>query len=77
MKAYNLNDIKWVGIETSNICNMTCDYCPKSQVELNQLRTVGSPFSGCRNCMGYKNNYEKLAKTVLRKLPRAKIKFST
>jgi hypothetical protein len=44
---------------------------------INQMRTVGSPFSGCRNCMGYKNKSEKLAKTVWRKLPRAKIKFST
>ena len=38
---------------------------------INQMRTVGSPFLGCRNCMGYKNKYEKLAKMVFSKLPRA------
>lgn len=40
MSKYKLSDITWVSIETTNICNMTCDYCPKSLDELNH-RKIG------------------------------------
>ncbi len=40
MSKYKLSDITWVSIETTNICNMTCDYCPKSLDELDH-RKIG------------------------------------
>lgn len=39
MSNYSLDNITWVAIETTNICNMTCDYCPKSLDELNHRVT--------------------------------------
>ena len=39
MNKYSLSDITWVSIETTNICNMVCDYCPKSLDELNHRKT--------------------------------------
>ena len=41
MNNYSLENITWVGIETTNVCNMTCDYCPKSLDELNH-RVIGA-----------------------------------
>jgi len=35
MKMYSKNDISWVSIETTNICNMTCSYCPKKLDSMN------------------------------------------
>jgi len=39
MSKYKLSDITWVSIETTNVCNMTCSYCPKSLDELNHRKT--------------------------------------
>ena len=35
MSNHHLSKIGLVSIELTNICNMTCDYCPKSLDELN------------------------------------------
>ncbi|MBT5400306.1 radical SAM protein [bacterium] len=40
MSNYKLEDISWVTIETTNICNMTCDYCPKS-LDIFNHRKIG------------------------------------
>jgi hypothetical protein len=42
---YKLSDITWVSLETTNICNMTCDYCPKSLDKLNHRKTGVSILS--------------------------------
>ena len=38
MSNYQLSEIRMVSIETTKICNMTCDYCPVSLDELNHLK---------------------------------------
>ena len=40
MSEFQISDIHWVSIETTNMCNMTCDYCPKSRPELDH-REIG------------------------------------
>ena len=45
MSQYRLSDVTWVIIETTNICNMTCSYCPKSLDELNHRKIGTDVFS--------------------------------